>query len=118
VGVHQHGGVDTTRVDGAVVLSLVGGGLDAATALHGELEGAVGAGRRRVVVDLAQSHAIDLTVLGVLLAGLRRLDDADGKLVLLAPASGLSFASGESVLLGDYFRVEHSLREAIEATAG
>jgi anti-anti-sigma regulatory factor len=103
-------------VEDALVLRLTGGGLEAATALHGELEDALGAGRRRVVVDVALSHPLDLTVVGVLLAGLRRLDHADGKLVLLAPSSGMRL-EGESVGLHDYFRVEHSLSAAIAATA-
>jgi len=109
--------VSSARVDDTVVVSLNGGGLDAATLLHGELEDALHSGRRRVVVDVVGSGPLDLTVVGVLLAGLRRLDDADGKLVLLAPAVGPALDGHASVLLGDYFRVEHSLPAAIAATA-
>jgi anti-anti-sigma regulatory factor len=108
--------VSSARVDDTVVLSLNGRGLDVATQLHGELEDALQSGRRRVVVDLARSVPLDMTVVGVLLAGLRRLDDADGKLVLLAPPAGLPTDGHESVLLGDYFRVERSLPAAIAAT--
>jgi anti-anti-sigma regulatory factor len=108
--------VSSARVDDTVVVSLNGGGLDAATQLHGELEDAIHSGRRRVVVDLVGSGPLDLTVVGVLLAGLRRLDDAEGKLVLLASVGPL-LDGHESVLLGDYFRVEHSLPAAIAATA-
>jgi anti-anti-sigma regulatory factor len=109
--------VSTTRSGGAVVVSLKAGGLDAATALHGELEHAVGSGRRRVVVDLCPAPPLDLTVVGVLLAGLRRLHDADGQLVLLAPTVGAPLVADDGLELGHYFRVEHSLPEAIAATA-
>jgi anti-anti-sigma regulatory factor len=109
--------VRSERVDEALVVRLNGGGLDTATALHGELEDALHAGRRRIVVELAGAAPLDLTVVGVLLAGLRRLDDADGKLVLLTPTAGVRLDGNESVLLGDFFRVEHSLPAAIAATA-
>jgi anti-anti-sigma regulatory factor len=109
--------VTSARVDDTVVVSLNGCGLDAATQLHGELEDALHAGRRRVVVDLAGTAPLDLTVVGVLLAGLRRLDDADGKLVLRASSSALPLGGHESILLSDYFRVEQSLPAAIAATA-
>jgi anti-anti-sigma regulatory factor len=109
--------VTSARVDDTVVLSLTATGLDAATQLHGELEEALGAGRRRVVVDLAGPSPLDLTVVGVLLAGLRRLDDADGKLVLRASPASMPLGGHDSILLSDYFRVEDSLPAAIAATA-
>ena len=109
--------VRSARVEDTVVVSLNGGGLDVATQLHGELEDALHAGRRRVVVDLAGASPLDLTVVGVLLAGMRRLDDADGRLVLCASPARLPLDGHESMLLSDYFRVEDSLPAAIAATA-
>jgi anti-anti-sigma regulatory factor len=109
--------VSRTHADDALVVSFAGGGLAAATELHGELEDAVGSGERRVVVDLARAVPLDLTVFGVLLAGMRRLGEAHGRLVLLAPPAGAPLYSGEELPLERYFRVEHSLRAAIAATA-
>ena len=109
--------VRTAHQDDALVVSVSGGGLQAATELHGELEDAVGAGRRRVVVDLAAAPPLDLDVVGVLLAGLRRLNDVDGRLVLLAPGGEPVAVTSDTVALHDFFRVERSLPAAIAATA-
>ena len=109
--------VRTAHADDALVVSVSGGGLAAATQLHGELEDAVGAGERRVVVDLAASPPLDLDVVGVLLAGLRRLNDVDGRLVLLAPEGEPVAVTSDVVSLHDFFRVERSLADAIAATA-
>ena len=110
-------GVRTAHADDALVLSVSCGGLVAATVLHGELEDAVGAGERRVVVDLAAAPPLDHDVVGVLLAGLRRLNDVDGRLVLLAPGDEPLAVTSDAVHLQDFFRVERSLPAAIAATA-
>jgi anti-anti-sigma regulatory factor len=109
--------VVTEHTDDALVVSVSAGGLATATELYGELEEAVGAGERRVVVDLAAAPPLDLEVVGVLLASLRRLNDVDGSLVLLAPAGEPLAVTGDTVPLHDFFRVEHSLPAAIAATA-
>jgi anti-anti-sigma regulatory factor len=107
----------TNDEDDALVVSLSGGGgLALATELHGELEDAVGSGRRRVVVDVGYSPPLDLTVVGVLLAGLRRLNDADGRLVVFAPGTA-PLVVGDNRVLERCFRVERSLPAAIAATA-
>ena len=108
--------VSTENADGALVVNLSRGGLAAATELQGELDDAVASGERRVVVDLGGLPPLDLDVVGVLLAGLRRLREADGRLVLLAPEAGPPDVSGGRMLLADHFRVERSLADAIAAT--
>jgi anti-anti-sigma regulatory factor len=103
----------------ALVLSLDDrAGLEAATELHTELEGAVVGGSRRVVVELARDAPVDPTLLGVLLAGLRRLQRADAELVLVA-ADGLRTESAVDALrLDRFFRVARSLPEALAAFGG
>jgi anti-anti-sigma regulatory factor len=108
----------TARTDDTLVVTLSRGGLAAATALHGELHDAVARGTRRVVVDLGAMPPLDLDVVGVLLASTRRLDEADGRLVLLAPDADSLDVTGATMLLADHFRVERSLPAAIAATRG
>jgi anti-anti-sigma regulatory factor len=99
----------------AWVITLTGGGLPVATELHTELEDVLGSGARSVVVELAADAPVDLTVVGVLLASLRRLNDADGRLVLLAGGDGLRVA-GNPMRLDEFFRVERTLPAAIAAS--
>jgi anti-anti-sigma regulatory factor len=108
--------ITTVRADGALVVSVSRGGLAAATELHGELDDAVARGARRVVVDLGAMPPLDLDVVGVLLASVRRMKEADGSLVLLAPDANALDLTGGTMLLADHFRVERSLAEAIAAT--
>jgi anti-anti-sigma regulatory factor len=97
----------------AWVITLAGGGLPAATELHTELEDVLGSGARSVVVELAAAAPVDLTVVGVLLASRRRLNDADGQLVLVAAEDeGLRVAGGP-MRLDDLFRVERTLPAAM-----
>jgi anti-anti-sigma regulatory factor len=103
--------------DGGVWVITLGedAGLQAATELHTELEDAVSLGARRVVVELAGASPVDSTVLGVLLAGLRRLDRAGAELVIVA-ARGLHTGSAvDSLRLDRFFRIEPTLREALSA---
>jgi anti-anti-sigma regulatory factor len=97
------------------VITLAGSGLPAATELHTELEDLLGAGARSVVVELADAP-VDLTVVGVLLASLRRLSDADGQLVLVAQAGDDLRVAGDSLRLDEFFRVERSLPAALAAS--
>jgi anti-anti-sigma regulatory factor len=106
----------TARTDDTLVVTLSRGGLAAATELHGELDDAVARGTRRVVVDLGGLPPLDLDVVGVLLAGMRRLDEADGRLVLLAADADTLDVTGGTMLLADHFRVERSLDAAVAAT--
>ena len=87
-----------------------------ATELHAELEDVLGAGARSVVVDLADATPVDLTVVGVLLASLRRLNDADGQLVLVAPDDGELRVAHDALRLRDHFRVERTLPAAVAAS--
>jgi anti-anti-sigma regulatory factor len=108
--------LSTARSDETLVVTLSRGGLAAATELHGELDDAVARGTRRVVVDLGGMPPLDLDVVGVLLASMRRLGEADGRLVLLAPDANALDVTGGTMLLADHFRVERSLTDAIAAT--
>jgi anti-anti-sigma regulatory factor len=103
----------------ALVLSLDDrAGLEAATELHTELEGAVVGGSRRVIVELARDAPVDPTMLGVLLAGLRRLQRADAELVLVA-ADGLRTETAVDALrLDRFFRIATSLPEALAVFGG
>ena len=87
-----------------------------ATELHAELEDVLNAGARSVVVDLADATPVDLTVVGVLLASLRRLNDADGQLVLVAPDDGELRVAHDALRLRDHFRVERTLPAAVAAS--
>jgi anti-anti-sigma regulatory factor len=109
--------VQTARADDALVVSLNAGGLAAATELHAELDDAAAAGERRIVVDLGGSPPLDVEIVGVLLASLRRLNDAHGHLVLLAAADDALDVTGDAVAMHDFFRVERTLPAAIAATA-
>jgi anti-anti-sigma regulatory factor len=100
----------------AWVITLSGGGLPVATELHTELEDVLGSGARSVVVELAADAPVDLTVVGVLLASRRRLNDADGQLVLLAPDDDGLRVAGDPMRLDDFFRVERTLPAAIAAS--
>jgi anti-anti-sigma regulatory factor len=100
----------------AWVITLAGAGLPVATELHAELEDVLGAGARSVVVDLADATPVDLTVVGVLLASLRRLNDADGQLVLVAPDDGELRVAHDALRLRDHFRVERTLPAAVAAS--
>jgi anti-anti-sigma regulatory factor len=100
----------------AWVITLAGGGLHAATELHTELEDVLGAGARSVVVELADAAPVDLTIVGVLLASLRRLKDADGQLVLVARGEDDLRVAGDPMRLDDFFRIERSLPAAIAAS--
>jgi anti-anti-sigma regulatory factor len=108
--------ISTSRSGGALVVTLSRGGLAAATELHGELDEAVARGTRRVVVDLGPTPPLDLDVVGVLLAGVRRMKEADGNLVLLAPGVDALEVTCGTMLLADHFRVESSLAAAVAAT--
>jgi anti-anti-sigma regulatory factor len=88
-------------------------GLRVATELHVELESVVDRQARRVIVELAGTSPVDSTVLGVLLAGLRRLERAGAELVLVA-SGGLSTGTAvDSLHLDRFFRIERSLAEAL-----
>lgn len=90
-------------------------GLEVATELHTELESAVAGGARRVIVELARDAPVDPTLLGVLLAGLRRLQRADAELVLVA-VDGLNTETAVDALrLDRFFRIERTLSEAVAA---
>lgn len=100
--------------DGAVVVGLADGGLGVATALHLELEELAAAGTRRFVVDIGAALPLDLTVVGVLLASLRRLHGAGGRLVLLAPEDE-ALVSDDSIRLDTHFEVEATMPAALAA---
>jgi anti-anti-sigma regulatory factor len=90
-------------------------GIEAATELHTELEGAVAGGSRRVIVELPRDLPVDPTLLGVLLAGLRRLQRVGAELVLVA-ADGLRTESAVDALrLDRFFRIERSVADAVAA---
>lgn len=100
----------------ALVLSLDDrAGLEAATELHTELEGAVVGGSRRVIVEIARDAPVDPTLLGVLLAGLRRLQRADAELVLVAADGLRTEAAVDALLLDRFFRIARSRSEALAA---
>jgi anti-anti-sigma regulatory factor len=101
----------------AWVITVAGSGLSAATELHTELEDALGAGARSVVVELADAAPVDLAVVGVLLASMRRLSDADGQLVLVAQPGDDLRIEGDALRLDEFFRVERSLPAAFAASA-
>lgn len=100
----------------ALVLSLDDrAGLEAATELHTELEGAVVGGSRRVIVELARDAPVDPTLLGVLLAGLRRLQRADAELVLVSAAGLRTETAVDALQLDRFFPIARSLPEAMAA---
>src|ERR1700757_2034800 len=70
----------------------VTGEIDLFTApqLKAALQGAIGAGKRGVVVDLSKTSFLDSTALGVLIGALRRLREADGLLVLVNGSESIS----------------------------
>ena len=88
-------------------------GLQAAAELHTALAGAAGRGIPRVIVELAGAFPVDSTVLGVLLAGLRRFERAGAELVLVA-ARGLSTGTAvDSLRLDRFFHIERALDDAL-----
>lgn len=101
--------------DAALLISLDRAGLEVATELHTELEGAVAGGSRRVIVELAPSAPVDPTLLGVLLAGLRRLERADAELVLLAEGGLRTESAVDALRLDRFFRIEQTLPAAVAA---
>lgn len=109
--------VDTASHDGGVWLIRLGedAGLQAATELHTELETAVSLGAQRVVVGLSGASPVDSTVLGVLLAGLRRLERAGAELVLATPTGLKTGTAVDSLRLDRFFRIEPSVRAAVSA---
>jgi anti-anti-sigma regulatory factor len=90
-------------------------GLEVATELHTELESAVAGGSRRVIVELARDAPVDSTLLGVLLAGLRRLQRADAELVLVAEHGLSTKTAVDALRLDRFFRIERTLPEAVAA---
>jgi len=92
----------------------LGGEVDAHTAprLDEELAGAIEAGARRVVVDLAGTSFVDSTVLGVLLRTQRRLDGLEGRLVLVSDDPRI-LRVFELTGLDRQFQIERSLTETI-----
>jgi anti-anti-sigma regulatory factor len=99
----------------ALLISLDRAGLEVATELHTELEGAVAGGSRRVIVELAPYAPVDPTLLGVLLAGLRRLERADAELVLLAEGGLHTESAVDDLRLDRFFRIEQTLPAAVAA---
>lgn len=91
----------------------VGGEVDAHTAprLDEELAGAIEAGARRLVVDLAGTSFIDSTVLGVLLRADHRLR-GDGQLVVVSDDPRILRAF-QLTGLDRRFTILRSLTEAI-----
>ena len=59
--------------------------IGSAPRIAAEIGELVGRGRRRLVVDLDEVVFVDSTGLGFLLNGQRRVDRADGRLVLVVP---------------------------------
>jgi anti-sigma B factor antagonist len=101
----------------ALVISLGDwAGIEAATELHTELEGAVAGGSRRVVVELPRGEPVDATLLGVLLAGLRRLQRVDSELVLVAAEGLRTHTDMDALRLDRFFRIERSVADAVDSS--
>lgn len=98
---------------GVQIVSL-GGEVDVHTAprLDEELAGAIETGARRLVVDLAGTSFVDSTVVGVLLRAQQRLDDMDGRLVLVSDDPRI-LRVFEITGLDSSFAIERSLTETI-----
>ena len=77
--------VKTPEGSDAHVLSL-GGELDIATTptVRSAIDAAIAGGAKRIIVDLTGLSFIDSTGLGVLIGGLRRARENDGRVVLVA----------------------------------
>ena len=106
--------IDSAALGRGVQIVSLGGEVDAHTAprLDEELAGAIEAGARRVVVDLAGTSFVDSTVLGVLLRTQRRLDGLEGRLVLVSDDPRI-LRVFELTGLDRQFQIERSLTETI-----
>jgi anti-sigma B factor antagonist len=106
-----------TRLVAPYAVVEVGGEVDVYTAprLRDRLNEVVGSGQTNIVVDLTRVDFLDSTGLGVLVGAVRRLQRANGSLVLVCPQEGLlkifRIAGLESV-----FQIFGSVAEATAAT--
>jgi anti-anti-sigma regulatory factor len=109
--------VSSAKGDADVLVISLGdrAGIEAATELHTELEGAAAGGSRRVIVELPRALAVDPTLLGVLLAGLRRLQRAGADLVLVAPDGLRTESAVDALRLDRFFRIERSVSDGVAA---
>lgn len=68
-----------------------------------------------MIVELARDAPVDPTLLGVLLAGLRRLQRADAELDLVAAHGLRTEAAVDALRLDRFFRIARSRSEALAA---
>jgi anti-sigma B factor antagonist len=102
---------------GGWIISLFGEvDLYTAPQLERELERAAADGCREVIVDLAGASFIDSTVLGVVLAAVRRLEAEGGSLVLVTDDRRI-LRVFELAGVAHRFRFEPSLPQALDVLA-
>jgi anti-sigma B factor antagonist len=92
-----------------------GGELDLYTSerLREKLADALGLGGRRILVDLTGVSFMDSTALGVLVEAAKALKSSGGQLVLVADDPRVTRVI-EITGLGQVFRIEPSLQEAVQ----
>ena len=105
-------------LDDEVAIVAVAGYLDfdAAPALKRALVDCIEAGRRRVVVDLAEAGFIDSTAIGVLVGALKRLQESGGSLVVVCTNENVQNIF-ELVALDELVSLHGSRDDAISAFA-
>ncbi|WP_191276084.1 STAS domain-containing protein [Nocardiopsis terrae] len=108
----------SSRSQDDVAVVTVGGEIDLYTApqLRTELIGALGAGARRLVVDMSRAEFCDSTGISVLLSAMKRSRGAGGDLELVAPKPAVMKVLQVTGL--DEVFVVHSGLDALPVAAG